>query len=183
MSIRRVVRPLLALVLASLAGCTASPVGAPRLTVENPEFVRAQTVPQDDGVGPTASESGSDGPTASRVIDGRKGGVVDVGAFRVQVPPGAFEGSATITLEQPDPAVLRCALSIAPESANFFKVPVLLIARPPDRNAIGKVMVWYDPSAATWRRIASLPSADVQEVIAPLTHFSDYGLILGRAGW
>ena len=179
MSSPRGLRPLSALALvALLAGCSSSPVGAPPLTVTNPSFV--QVTASD-----TSGGEGSDGTPVVMMgdVDGDKGGVVDGGWFRVEVPEGAFDGWATIKVKQPDPTLLMCELEISPSSANQFKVPVRLIAKVPDHRAADDEMLWHDEAAGVWRRIASTSAAGNTEIVAPLSHFSSYGVIKGRAGW
>lgn len=182
MSSPRMVRHLSALaLLALLAGCSSSPVGAPQLTVANPDFVQVAVPDSVEGSG----GGGVDGApiVTTGDVDGDKGGVVDGGWFRVEVPEGAFAGWATITVTQPDPTRLMCELEITPASANQFKVPVLLIAKVTDLRAADDEMLWFDEGAGVWRRIASTSGAGNTEVVAPLIHFSSYGVIKGRAGW
>jgi len=121
--------------------------------------------------------------TASAKIDGNKGGKVGCGRFTVIVPPGAYIGPATVTISINDPTVLICNLSIAPQAANNFKVPVQLVTDLNDLNvSIGtETTYWYDPAQNLWVDMGAAPDASAKTVTAYLHHFSQYGT--GKAGW
>ena len=125
--------------------------------------------------------SPTDTLTGSQTIDGGQGGHVGVGSYRVDVPPGAFVGKATITIVQPDPAMLRCELSISPESANKFLVPVILTVKLPSSAALVDQNFWFDNSASLWCLIGTSADAARLELHSQLWHFSTYAT--GRAGW
>ena len=174
-------------VVALLAGCARQPLApvahAPN-TYDHPLFARvpdAAVTTGGDSLGPL---------TGSACIDGAQGGDVQVGRFHVIVPPGAFAGTATLSITIPDPAVVSCQLGISPPEANGFAVPVLLVA---DCAGVTNVdlancgTLWYDPSADLWRTVSGT-AVDLQNstVTAKLPHFSEYGvadLLEGKAGW
>jgi hypothetical protein len=58
------------------------------------------------------------------LINGAQGGRVTVGRFTLDVPPGAFQGFATVLIAVPDPHRLQCSLDIVP--ARSFNAPVKL---------------------------------------------------------
>jgi hypothetical protein len=127
--------------------------------------------------------------SGSAEIDGGKGGSLTVGRFTVQVQPGSYKGNATIRIFVPDQTILRCSLDISPLSSNHFLVPVLLStdysgATVADAGAT-LVHVWFDEDAGVWREVpGSTSNVASRKVVAPLGHFSDYGVIdEGRAGW
>lgn len=177
MLVRRVVCTLaVAVAVLALSGCSTSPsrVGAPTTTVSNPVF---EAAPQPVGGYTTATDSLS----ASAVIDGLAGGSLSYGSFRIDVPPGAYVGKATITVAQSDPTVLKCDISIAPATLNHFLVPVTLSAKLPNSTALTDQMMWFDPTASLWQLIPTISDANALELHSQLWHFSTYGC--GRAGW
>lgn len=118
-------------------------------------------------------------------IDGAKGGVAKCGRFTVVVPPGAFRGSADITVRVPDGTRLACDLEISPPSANGFSRPVQLQMDAVGAVASGGLVIGYwDPSLKRWTRVpGSVQDLLTLKVSAPLWHFSRYGGCEGKAGW
>lgn len=121
--------------------------------------------------------------SSSAKIDGNRGGTVTCGRFTVIVPPGAFVGPATITVSVADPTVLICDLSIAPQAANKFKVPVQLVTDLSNLNVSpgNQTIYWYNPTQNLWVDMDAAPDASAKTVTANLNHFSKYGA--GKAGW
>ncbi len=125
--------------------------------------------------------------SGSAQIDGGKGGTLTVGRFTLQVPAGAYDGSATLGIYVADQGVLQCDLSISPLTANHFAAPVMLTssyagATVADPSAL--VEVWLDPTTNLWRLVPGSSVDAVQQVVTvPLSHFSSYGVADGRAGW
>lgn len=176
MPVPRCIRLLAAAVAAlALSSCSKSVLEAPSQLIKNPVFESARV--------PVGFEAGPSGPqTGSQVIDGAVGGSVSVGSFRVEVPAGAFQGSATISINQPDPTILLCDLTISPATANHFAVPVTLVSKLPSALALTSDQnLWYDPSVEAWRMIGSVPDPLSTELRSELWHFSTYAT--GRAGW
>lgn len=166
----------------ALAPATAatSPPGAPTLTSPS---AAAERPAQPVSVGGNASMPLS----KSKSFDGAVGGELMLGRFRVAVPPGAFQGVATITMTIPDSRVLRCGLEITPVSANAFRVPLTLTT-----NANGAltndpyslVMGTFDVGLGKWVKVAgSREDNSSMTVSAPLLHFSWYGVCPAKAGW
>jgi len=179
---RRAPLGLALLALTVLAGCGQSPASAPQTSFRQPTFVRTAA--------PPAGTFGAttDGPvTTSAVIDGKVGGVIQLREFRLDVPEGAFEGSATITMTMPDPTIYQVDLHIEPPTANHFVNPVILTATLPTRpDAMADDFLWYDGSQDLWRVIPTDRNVGTVTVSAPLSHFSLYGVVdyhLGKAGW
>ena len=123
----------------------------------------------------------------SRTIDGSVGGAVVAGRWTVVVPPGAFNGTGTISVTVPDASVLSCTLDISPASLNGFARPVGLVC---DANGVETADFWslvvgyYDPALGKWTQVTnSRQQPGSLTVEAPLWHFSSYGVVSGKAGW
>ena len=121
-------------------------------------------------------------PTVTTVIDGSKGGTINAGRVRLDIPDGAFTGKATITVTMPDPSRFIVNLDIQPPSANQFKKPVEMRLNcgglPWTRTPAA---YWYNPASQRWY---GLTQSDFSggEVRVKLSHFSTYGAG-GKAGW
>ncbi len=161
-------------------GCSSVPT-SPTITPE-PSFVK---VPMPPGWALSASD---DSPTeVSGVIDGALGGTLSHGRFQLVVPPGAFQGVATLTIRMPDPAEMGCELHITPEEANRFAVPVQLVADCSGAEGVdfSKLeTLWFDEDARAWVLVrGSATDAVGGQIVTPLEHFSMYGVVEGKAGW
>jgi len=184
----------LAALLSFLLGCGTSPTAPanlggggtviqggnqspPILKVNSDGTVSYLSVPRANLSGTTGGQS------ASAKIDGNKGGKVTCGRFTVIVPPGAFIGPATITISVADPSVLVCDLSITPQAANRFKVPVQLVTDLKDLTVSvpSQTTYWYDPVHDQWVNLNASTDSSSKTVTAYLNHFSIYGT--GKAGW
>ena len=62
--------------------------------------------------------------TSSATLNGAVGGRLTCGRFAVNVLPGTFVGTGTVTMTMRDPTVAIVDLSIAPSVLNDFKVAV-----------------------------------------------------------
>jgi hypothetical protein len=127
------------------------------------------------------------GPTSgSKLINGLLGGTLQVGRFTLVVPPLAFSGSATISINVPDPSQMKVELNIWPASANHFRLPVVLSSNVAgvDVSLISKLeTVWWDEEDGKWCPVnGSAVNVAGLTVYAPLYHFSTYG-VQGKAGW
>jgi hypothetical protein len=122
-------------------------------------------------------------------IVGSLGGSLTNGRWNVVVPPGAVSGTATISIDLPNPLSPACQLEITPATSNHFDVPVELTVDcrlVPVEKLKTYSIFWYDPSTSKWVPVAS-STVDLQNktVSAPLQHFSKYavGPLDGRASW
>jgi len=165
--------------LAALASCSGLPTTP----------TRSAQAPAGAGlIGTISSEDGSPPPTntsliTSKSINGRLGGIVTVGRWKVVVPTGAFVGTGVITISVPDTTVDQCNLSIAPAALNHFLEPVelrFLCGSMQEANL--RDMRWWNPTTKTWVVIESWPNSDDVSRCAPLSHFSTYASG-GKAGW
>jgi hypothetical protein len=172
-------------VLASfvLTGCSRLPTAPAEGGIKNPDFVHSAKAP----MGSFSSTSALAGLSGSASIDGAVGGQLCVGRFTLVIPPGAFAGRATVSITVPDSAVVRCQLGIDPPTANHFAVPVTLRSDCSGTSAVAAnqlAQLWFDPHVGAWCPVPGFaPDVPNFDVVAPLWHFSDYGVVDGRAGW
>ena len=165
--------------LAALASCSGLPTTPTRSAV----------APTSEGlIGTISSEDGSAQPTStslatSKPINGRLGGIVTVGRWKLVVPAGAFVGTGVLSISVPDTTVDQCNLSIAPLSLNHFLEPVeLRFLCGSMQEADLRDMRWWNPATKTWVIIQSWPNSEDVSRCAPLAHFSTYASG-GKAGW
>jgi len=163
--------------LAALAGCGASSLQAPKpQDMEVPTF---EVAPRDSGRIDTTSSNVLRG---SKTVDGAKGGSLTVGSFRLDIPAGAFSGTATVTMTQHDPTVLLCDIDVSPATANDFAVPATLTTKLPGKHALSDQMMSYDARRSAWQVIASVPDPNRLELRSEVSHVSKHGP-RPRAGW
>jgi hypothetical protein len=174
--------------LAFLVGCAKNPIApTPETGVyQNPTFARVPPPPR--GLFGTTAEGSL---TGSALIDGAQGGVVTVGRFSVIVPPGAFVGTGTVTINVPDQAVVACELDIDTPAAAGFDEQISLVANCQgvtnvDLSDCGTLQL--DASASVWRSVdGSIVHLENSTVVAPVPQSStSYGIanvLEGRAGW
>ena len=149
---------------------TPAPSAAPRVPV-------FESVP-----GPSIALPQSGGA----LINGAQGGKVTVGRFTVDVPPGAFKGTATILIAVPDPRRLQCTLDIMPVLEGFdLPVKLTVDAAGGDvADANDWVLVTWDVKTQSWQKLpGAIGSAATMEVTGWLPHFSQWGVVDSKAGW
>jgi hypothetical protein len=107
----------------------------------------------------------------------------------VIIPPAALRQKATVTVTQPDLSRMEVELHITPETANGFRLPVLLLADcngviAPKLISLSSIQ-YYNPQTAKWERVpGSTVNITGLSVQAPLFHFSKYRVANeGKAGW
>jgi hypothetical protein len=122
-------------------------------------------------------------------IVGDVGGSLTNGRWRVDVPPGAIDGTAAVSVGVSSLTSSRCSLQIAPLSKNHFANPVRLTvdcSGVPTGQLKTYVIYWYNPSRGTWDPVeGSVVDLNHKTVSAPLQHFSTYatGPAGGKVGW
>lgn len=122
-------------------------------------------------------------------IVGSVGGTLLNGRFRVDVPAGAIDGNATISIATAGSQSPECDLGITPADRNHFAVPVTLTINCPNVPATTLrtyVVLWWNPATSAWEAVpGSTVDLDKRTVSAPLQHFSRYtvGTADGKAGW
>src|SRR6185503_11709036 len=103
------------------------------------------------------------------------GGHVTVGRFTIDIPPGAFKGTASILITVPDPRRLQCTLDVLPK-IEAFDQPVKLTVDGAGGDAADAndwVLVTYDEKARTWTKLpGGFGSAATMTVTGWLPHFS-----------
>lgn len=135
-------------------------------------------------VGLVPQVMGAPGPGSSALIDGRVGGELSSQAWTVVVPPGAFNGVATVTMtvmNGPNPTI---ELGISNPLSNHFQLPVVLRHRAV--SAKGKGIFRWDPASQVWVRVpAQMINYNTNVLTAFLDHFSTYSVqnIGSKAGW
>jgi hypothetical protein len=122
-------------------------------------------------------------------IVGNVGGSLSNGRWRVDVPAGAFDGSADIKLGVATSTSPNCQLEISPADKNHFSTPVRLTAdcsSIPSDQLKNYIIYWANPQTRSWDPVAgSTVDLNRKTVSAPLQHFSGYsvGPAGGKAGW
>ena len=193
----RVPHGLLALMAVSLllamAGCGAdrqAGPGSPVLSTDQGIWVTelassgvgplAQGVKTPKGGDPAEGAAGAVAPS-SATIDGKLGGVLSNGRITLVIPPKAFKGTQTISLEVNNAGgYVECQL--LPEGLKFdrpVQLSMSLLNTTGDTQAT--TIYWYDPAADTWVDMLGVYDLSAHSVVAGLQHFSDYRA--GRAGW
>jgi len=119
---------------------------------------------------------------------GSLGGTVTNGRWKVVIPAGAIDGSATVYVGVQSSTSPIVQLEINPEKNSFLK-PVTLTA---DCSSVSATLLktysvfWWDPVKSVW---VPVPGSKVdltkKTVTAPLYHFSKYsvGPLPGKGGW
>ena len=159
--------------LVALASCSTVP------TAPSPS---AGGGPAPELTGAVAGVTSTVSLVTSKVIDGRLGGVLSVGKWKVVVPRRAYDGIGTITITVPDTTLEQCQLGISPASLNHFDEDVDLRFRCATlTEANQRYMKWWNPTTATWVQIESWTNTSDTTRCAPLKHFSTYAT--GKAGW
>lgn len=175
----------LALLAASLGGCGRAP-NAPAVT---------ETVTDSQLAKPAASETGLIGDLVGglvrlvvRVLNlvGSLGGSLTNGRWTVELPAGAVEGDATVTLAVASATSSECHLEIYPSSKNNFAVPARLTVTCPgvsNSQLSNYVIFWYNPGTRRWVEVeGSQVDLATRMVSAPLQHFSKYK-VGSKASW
>ena len=192
---RFLVLALTAIAVMIVAGCSSLPTQPPGPASDsraaNPALLGlspGDNTSTSPSTAPTGSTTGAVSATSSKTINGLLGGTITAGRFTVIVPPAAFFGTATVTVNQPDVSKLQVSLSISPADKNHFLLPVLLVADGSSMNPqllSAAFISWYNPATGQWVPVAgSSVSLLNLTVTAPLLHFSQYRVdTQSKAGW
>jgi hypothetical protein len=123
-------------------------------------------------------------PGSSALIDGRVGGQVACQAWVVDVPAGAFNGIATVSMSVVNGANPLIDLTISNPQLNKFQIPVSLRFRAV--SARGKSIFVWDAATQSWARVPlQITNYNTNVLTAFLLHFSTYSVqpTGGKAGW
>jgi hypothetical protein len=113
-------------------------------------------------------------------INGKDGGVISFGRYVLTFPPGAFNGTKTITVESDDAGDVECCLY--PEGLKFdAPVQLTMNLASSSGDSPGSTIYWHDPIADAWVDIHGVYAPGTHSVSAQLEHFCDYRT--GRVGW
>ena len=97
-------------------------------------------------------------------------------------PPGAFEGSADITISIPDPTIF--VVDLHTSGVNSFSAPVTLrMDYSGFSAAAAHDLLWLDESLEVWVNLGGFDDLTNGIFSRELSHFSGYGLTDGTAGW
>lgn len=174
--------------IAFLLGCSRAPT-APSVASAPQEFVNPSfvTIPRTTTLAASDTSAALAPIVVTQNMDGALGGVVLAGRFMVQVPAGAFDGTADITITVPDPGLMHCFLDITPSTANAFKIPVDLLADCAGAQLVSAgdlAVVRNEVTSGVWRTVTGSSSDVVTWTVqAHLEHFSEYGVVDTKAGW
>ena len=122
-------------------------------------------------------------------IVGSLGGWLTNGRWRIDVPAGAIDGTATVGVGVASSTSQSCQLEITPADKNHFLKPVMLTvdcSSVPSDQLKTYVIYWFNPATSTWVAVSgSTVDLTRKTVSAPLQHFSGYsvGPSGGKAGW
>jgi hypothetical protein len=183
---------LVVLGLVAAAGCSKLPSAPFQTSPATSNTLRLLRAAPDAGlIGNVLGGATSSVQNTIQTVTGAIGGTVQAGRFTVDVPKDAFDGSGEITIDVPDPAVLKVDLKIA-NVPNHFNVPVTLVISYAglndelDPHPESYKIVWFNESTGKWEALPTVVDLDRGVVSAKLTHFSTYGVcdyVEAKAGW
>ena len=191
----RIIRQLLgtlllaALVGTALWGCGRLPT-APVATAPNASVGLSQSAQPQSLLGTVGTVVDGLVGLIVRVLNlvGSIGGSLSNGRWRVDIPSGAVDGNASVSLGVPTLTSPQCQLEILPLDKNHFQVPVTLTidcrSVPTDELSTW-VIYWFDPATGQWVPVSgSRVDLTKRTVSAPLLHFSKYAAgPQTKAGW
>ena len=183
-------------------GNPAPPTG-PEVLVINPDGSVSYTRPPADASLAADASTYEPQPTGERrltrsaMVDGADGGKLRCGRFVLLLPPGAYNGTGTVTMTMPDSTVMIVELEISPADLNGFQKPIDLaitttdVAVSPDSLQL----YYYNPDVKEWQSLEcdktleddprldedAEPTTTTHGLMTPLSHFSRYSA--GKAGW
>ncbi len=140
-----------------------------------------------EGTGPGGKKIHGEPMEKTVELDGDAGSTVTEGALTLVFPPGAFEGTETLTIIQPDDTEALWHFNLS-ETSTFEKS---VTCRVEYKTGGGfHTMLWWDPEAGAWVDVGGFddPAAGVFKI--NLNHFSTYALVeehlpvfQGTGGW
>ena len=170
----------------TLAGCMQ--LSAPPVSSEYTAVAPQQTAGSESLLGTVGSLVDGVAKLVFKVLTivGDVGGSLSNGRWQVDVPAGAYSGSATVKIGVSSNTSSSCQLEISPAEKNGFRVPVQLTvdcSNVPSDQLKDYVILWLNPATGTWVPVdGSTVDLTHKTVSAPLKHFSTYA-VGGKAGW
>ena len=112
---------------------------------------------------------------STEIVTGAVGAKLTAAGISLELPPGAFDGTAEIKVTVPDSTKLHCFLEITGSVPNQFDVPVVLTFDCRNVTDIDHQGVfWFNPATGRWVQIAGDIDRERKIVTTPLSHFSEY---------
>jgi hypothetical protein len=115
---------------------------------------------------------------ASALVSAKDGGLVSLGRFSVEIPPGALDRDTAIQISVPDPSLVMCRLE--PHGLRFNKPVTLTInyggteAEQLESSSPSLGTYWYNDGEGNWELVGKRLDRDQNLSHAELEHFSDY---------
>jgi len=118
------------------------------------------------------------GKATSALVSAEKGGVVSLGRFTLEFPPGALPADTEIEISVTDPTLVMCELG--PHGLHFNKPVTLTVdyggtpAEQLESSSETLGVYWYNEDAGRWQIVGRNIDVDRNLSRAQLEHFSDY---------
>ena len=150
---------LLPCAVVALAGCSSRLPTDPGAT--NGAAPSAMTVIRDPQPAPPAIDpdavpavpAANDTQLVVRTVNGKRGSSLVVGAFKLTIPPGAFNGTAQVTMRVPDRNVSLVEFAVYPSNkGNLHKTATLTadLSSWSDASLATAQVVSWDAPTSTW---------------------------------
>jgi hypothetical protein len=110
------------------------------------------------------------------------GGTIVFGRLSLTFPRNTFEGLHRVTVKLPDPTVAVWDFKIEPRT-DFAKPVKMSIDYSGVSTADDHDVLWLDEAAGVWVDMGGKDNPGQSSFSLSLTHFSEYGLTDGTAGW
>ena len=181
----------LLLVVCGCGAATTAPVVPGDIGGSPSDTTASQSPPAQGSQGPSAGILGALPRLVTRVANlaGDLGAALDNGRWSVDVPAGAIEGDARITIAVAYSKSGECTMEITPADKNKFDVPALVTVSCPaltDDQLSQSVIMEFDPTTRRWFDVpGSKVDMSHRSVSAPVDHVARYtvGPAGGKAGW
>src|SRR5689334_17612260 len=143
---------------AALAGCSSRLPTDPGARTAN-SSLRIRDPQQDP---PAIEPDTTPAPTAPAAnetllvvqnVNGKRGGSLTLANFHLVIPAGAFNGTAAVTLRQPDPNVPLVEFVVSPSTKATFKKPATLtvdLSSWTDASIAAAQVLTWDSSVGDW---------------------------------
>jgi hypothetical protein len=119
-----------------------------------------------------------EGKATCALVSAENGGVVSLGRFTLEFPPGALAADTEIEISVTDPTLVMCELG--PHGLEFNKPVTLTIdyggtpAEQLEASSQTLGVYWYNEATGRWQLVGRNIDVDRNLSRAQLEHFSDY---------